>query len=68
MSDVTIRCRDNGPFLVEGSVSLVDADGNAFEINPDKPAIALCRCGHSAKRPLCDGAHNKCDFKSAERA
>lgn len=68
MSDVTIRCRDNGPFLVEGAVSVVDVDGNAFPINPDKPAIALCRCGASANRPFCDGAHKSCGFESAERA
>ena len=66
MSDVTIRCRDNGPFLIEGSVSLVDADGKVFEAK--NPTIALCRCGASAKRPFCDGAHKTCEFKSAERA
>ncbi|REJ68449.1 MAG: CDGSH iron-sulfur domain-containing protein [Planctomycetota bacterium] len=68
MSEVTIRCRDNGPFLVEGPVTVVDADGNRFEVNPDKPAIALCRCGSSANRPFCDGAHKSCGFESAERA
>lgn len=68
MSDVTIRCRDNGPFLVEGAISVVDADGNAFEINPDKPAIALCRCGASGNNPFCDGSHKSCGFDSSERA
>ena len=68
MSDVKISVRDNGPFLVEGKVTLVDAEGNAFPIDPNKPAIALCRCGHSANRPFCDGAHKACGFESAERA
>ena len=67
MSEVKIRLRDNGPFVVEGPVSIVDAEGNAFEINPDKPAIALCRCGASANRPFCDGSHRDCGFESRER-
>ena len=68
MSDVKINIRDNGPFLVEGSFTLVDADGKESQLSPDKPAFALCRCGHSANRPFCDGAHKDCGFESAERA
>jgi hypothetical protein len=49
MPDVTIRVRDNGPFLVEGPFKLVDATGGEFSLDSTKPAIALCRCGHSAK-------------------
>ncbi len=67
-ADVKIRMRPNGPFLVEGPISLTDSEGNEFAISPDKPAIALCRCGASAKRPFCDGAHKTCDFESDERA
>lgn len=68
MADVNIRIRDNGPFVVEGPVTVTDADGKAFEIDSSKPAIALCRCGASENKPFCDGAHNKCGFESAERA
>ena len=68
MSEVTIRCRPNGPFLVEGPVTVTDHEGNAFTLNPDKPVIALCRCGASANRPFCDGSHKGCDFESAELA
>jgi CDGSH-type Zn-finger protein len=68
MSDVTIRMRPNGPFLVEGPMKLVDSAGNEFTLDPAKPAYALCRCGHSAKRPFCDGAHKTCGFESDERA
>jgi len=66
MAEVKIRMRPNGPFLVEGPIELVDSRGDAFTIAPDKPAIALCRCGHSANRPFCDGAHKTCDFASDE--
>ena len=68
MADVRIRMRPNGPLLVEGPFELVDSDGNAYSINPDKPAIALCRCGQSANRPFCDGAHKGCEFLSDEKA
>ena len=68
MSDVTIRVRDNGPFLVEGPITVVDADGNKFEIAAGKPAVALCRCGQSQRKPFCDGSHKGCNFMSSERA
>ena len=65
---VTIRMRPNGPLLVEGPVTIVDPNGNVFPTNPDKPAIALCRCGHSGHKPFCDGSHKTCGFESAELA
>lgn len=67
MADVTIRVRDNGPFLVEGGFALLDGDGNPFPLDPNKPAHALCRCGESKNRPFCDGSHKACGFASAER-
>ncbi len=66
MADVVIKMRPNGPFLVEGPFTLLDSHGTPFKLNPDKPAIALCRCGHSKNRPFCDGAHKGCDFVSDE--
>ena len=68
MSDVKIRIRDNGPLLVEGPASLLDAEGAAFPLDPTKPAFALCRCGASAHKPFCDGAHKTCGFAAADRA
>ncbi len=59
---VTIRTRKNGPFVVEGEVTLIDYEGNPFTINTEKKAIALCRCGHSERKPFCDGTHNRCGF------
>ena len=67
MSDVKVVVRDNGPFLVTGPVTVEDGDGNTFDLG-GKETIALCRCGASENRPFCDGAHNRCEFKSAERA
>lgn len=67
MADI-VRVRDNGPLVVEGAITVVDAAGNKFPIAPDKPAVALCRCGHSANKPFCDGAHKNSGFQAAERA
>jgi CDGSH-type Zn-finger protein len=68
MSDVSIRIRDNGPLLVEGSFSLLDGEGNPLPLDSSKPAFALCRCGASANKPFCDGAHKGCDFTDETRA
>jgi CDGSH-type Zn-finger protein len=68
MSDVKIRIRDHGPLLIEGPFSITDAEGGSFTIDPNKPAIALCRCGASSNKPFCDGSHKTCGFQAAERA
>ncbi|MCY4658994.1 MAG: CDGSH iron-sulfur domain-containing protein [Acidobacteria bacterium] len=63
---VTIRIRDNGPYVVDGDdVQVVDADGNAFPI--ERRPFALCRCGHAASKPFCDGSHNREGFAAADR-
>ena len=67
MADVQISARDNGPFLVTGSVSVTDHQGNPFDLG-GKETIALCRCGASGNRPFCDGSHKTCGFESSETA
>jgi CDGSH-type Zn-finger protein len=67
MSDVTIQPRENGPYLVTGPVTLVDADGKQYDIS-GRETIALCRCGGSTTKPFCDGTHSKVGFDAAERA
>lgn len=67
MTDVTITVRENGSYKVEGPVRLLDADGNEFAL-PQGKALALCRCGHSAKKPYCDGTHRQIGFDAPERA
>jgi CDGSH-type Zn-finger protein len=66
MTEATITPLDDGPYLVRGPVKLVDADGNEFQV-PGK-TVALCRCGNSSIKPLCDGTHVTVGFKSKERA
>lgn len=67
MTDVSIRTRENGPLLVTGPITLVDPDGNQFDIS-GKESVALCRCGHSLRKPFCDGQHKTCGFIAGERA
>ena len=68
MADFTIHCRENGPFVVEPPVTVVDHLGDAFAIPSNKPKIALCRCGQSKKRPFCDGTHKQLNFLAQETA
>jgi len=64
---VTITVRNNGSYLVEGPVRLVDADGNEYDL-AGKTKFSLCRCGGSTRKPFCDGTHSKIGFQAAERA
>jgi CDGSH-type Zn-finger protein len=70
VAQVKITVRRNGPFRVEapeGSVEMVDADGNAYDLT-GKTAFSLCRCGASANKPFCDSTHKTCGFQGAESA
>ena len=59
---VEIKVRKNGSLLVTGDFSLVDHEGREIARINDKPNVALCRCGHSARKPFCDAAHKTCGF------
>ncbi len=65
---VVIRCRENGPYVVQGPVKIIDHLGNEFTIPAGKANVALCRCGQSRTRPFCDGSHRQCGFQAAEVA
>jgi 3-phenylpropionate/trans-cinnamate dioxygenase ferredoxin subunit len=58
---VTIKIRENGPYVVDGEFTLVDANGNEVPI----VKRALCRCGGSTTKPFCDGTHSKIGFQGA---
>jgi CDGSH-type Zn-finger protein len=82
MSDATrtkITVTVNGPYLVEGSVPLADQhivtnkEGESLEWRegqsfPRADKCSLCRCGHSANAPFCDGTHRKIGFDGTETA
>ena len=60
-----IECKLNGPYLVRNLEDLRDSRGDRIET---KPVMALCRCGGSANKPFCDGAHRKNGFSGAKLA
>lgn len=51
----------NGPYLVRGLRQLSNSLGQAL---PTNTVMALCRCGHSANKPFCDGSHARVGFDS----
>ena len=63
MSDIKITIYENGPCVIPGNATYMDADGN--EVTTKGKSIALCRCGLSANKPFCDGAHKKGGFEAA---
>lgn len=56
-----IKIVENGPLIVQGEFTLVDAQGNEF--TPVK--AKLCRCGGSTTKPYCDGTHSRIGFQGA---
>jgi CDGSH-type Zn-finger protein len=64
MADVKVTIADNGPLIVNGGIELLDGQGNKIET---KETTYLCRCGLSANKPYCNGAH-KGKFESTVRA
>lgn len=67
---VTIKVNQNGPYIVsceDDEVKLIDWNGNEYQV-PNRRSFALCRCGGSTKKPLCDGTHSRIGFAAAEAA
>lgn len=56
---VEVAVVDDGPLVVTGGVVIERSDGVALET---RNRVALCRCGRSINKPLCDGSHVKAGF------
>lgn len=54
----TITPRQDGPLVLEGHLTLLDADGAATT----HERLFLCRCGASETKPMCDGTHKRIGF------
>ena len=52
----------NGPILIhtEGPVAFKSGASTEEKTTP----VALCRCGQSATKPFCDGAHRDAGFEA----
>ncbi|HEX4668533.1 MAG TPA: CDGSH iron-sulfur domain-containing protein [Solirubrobacterales bacterium] len=61
-SPVTITPYRDGPYLIRGDFVVQDQEGN--EMSMQRRTIALCRCGKSRMRPLCDGTHRLTGFEA----
>lgn len=67
MSSTKIIVRNNGPLRVEGDFEIVDMQGQLYGL-AGRNAISLCRCGHSANKPFCDGSHKTAGFQDQQQA
>ncbi|WOQ69218.1 CDGSH iron-sulfur domain-containing protein [Microbacterium limosum] len=57
----SIEAYPDGPFIIRGTVEVVDESGN--RIVTRRATSALCRCGASAIKPWCDGTHKIVGFR-----
>lgn len=57
---VEVAIMPDGPLWVTGGIPVQRSDGEPMET---RNRVTLCRCGHSANKPLCDGSHADHDFK-----
>ncbi len=55
-----ISPRPDGPLQVKGAHEIVSGTGRTLNRTSES---YLCRCGASANKPYCDGAHRKVGFK-----
>src|ERR1700722_3743063 len=74
-----VQITKDGPYMVSGALPLskqtigANAAGESVKwipgrVYPAQDSYALCRCGHSAKKPFCDGSHTKVKFNGTETA
>lgn len=57
-----ITIKPNGPLVIKGKLKLFDAQGNHLVTENE---LYLCRCGHSANKPYCDGSHKRFGFEDS---
>jgi uncharacterized Fe-S cluster protein YjdI len=58
--ETKVEILENGPLLVYGTLKVTHKDGSSETKNR---TTAFCRCGASANKPYCDGAHVNAEFK-----
>lgn len=57
MAKTKITVNNNGSLRIEGEdFEIVDKNGNPYGLG-GRTLVSICRCGLSANKPFCDGAH-----------
>jgi CDGSH-type Zn-finger protein len=57
---VKLKIIENGPIVLDTSEAIeISVAGTESKSGP----LYLCRCGQSANKPFCDGAHRKVKFE-----
>ncbi len=58
---LSVKPAKDRPLLVEGNLEICAGTGRTVK---RVTKAALCRCGHSANKPFCDGTHSKIGFQA----
>jgi CDGSH-type Zn-finger protein len=58
-TELELTVRPDGPILIQGQTEIRSASDQTIA---HASRGALCRCGQSAEKPFCDGAHKACGF------
>ncbi|MDZ7773390.1 MAG: CDGSH iron-sulfur domain-containing protein [Balneolaceae bacterium] len=58
----SIAVSPDGPLYLRGRIRVEDHNG---ELLLEDTRLALCRCGQSANKPLCDGSHSEAAFEAS---
>lgn len=61
---VTVTTYPDGPLIVRGDFAVCGVDGTPVGTGR---VVALCRCGRSGAKPLCDGSHRRRSGRLGER-
>jgi CDGSH-type Zn-finger protein len=67
MAGTKVTVRNNGPLKLEGDFVICDQEGKEYGL-AGRTVISLCRCGLSANKPFCDGAHGRQGFHDEAKA
>ena len=67
MASTKITVRNDGPLRIEGDFEVADHQGQPYGL-AGRTVLSLCRCGYSANKPFCDGAHKAAGFKDEQQA
>lgn len=57
----TITIAPDGPLYLRGDIEIQNAEGETLL---EDTRVAICRCGKSENKPLCDNTHQQIDFEA----